>query len=174
MAYDPKEGGMRRPVRKPDPQDDTWAMRTHPKQPPAPKHMQAADQRQPRRTSALYDDFDSFYDRPIRQLPPRKARRKRHNVLWTLIFLILLCAELFIAFLMAPQLLGNELVSLDALPNIAFAGGTVLKKDAAVLRSYEEMMQTVDTDRLMHGITIDGVDVGGMTLSEARAAVEAV
>lgn len=73
---------------------------------------------------------------------------------------------------MAPQLLGRQLIELDFLPTVAFDGGTVLIRDEAAISSFQAMRDLVSTDRLMNGITIDGVDVGGMTLSAARKAVQ--
>ena len=174
MAYDPKEGGMRRPTRKPEPQEESWASRPVKKSAPAQRQPVREKARPARQTSPLYDDFDSLYDQPIRQLPAPKVRKKRHSLLWGLVTLLLLCAELALVLLMAPQLLGSMPAGLDFLPRVAFAGGTVLTWDAGVSSSFESLKRTVETDRLMAGIAIDGVDVGGMTLTEARAAVEAV
>ena len=173
MSYDPRQGGRYRPMRQPGRQDESWTRQpvrqqttSGPKQSTVPKER--------RKVSALYDDFDNLYEEPERNPARKKPRTHRHTGFWTFVLILAMVLEFALACMMAPQLLGRQLLQMNVLPTAAFAGGTVILRDESLISTFNAMRDLVYTDTLANGITIDGVDVGGMTLDEARQAVEAV
>ena len=98
-------------------------------------------------------------------------KRKKHRLFWGMIaaFCLIMLGMLFV--FLAPQLLG---VRWNILPNFAFTGEGMIQYDQATVQNYSDMRDRTLTQRLLPGITIDGVDVGGMTLQEARTALESV
>ncbi len=101
----------------------------------------------------------------------RRKKARRSRILWGVISLLCLILLSTLALMMAPQLLG---VRYQNLPNIAFTSGGIVQMDEQVLAAYREMRESDRQDTLARGIFIDGVDVGGMTLEEAREAVERI
>lgn len=79
----------------------------------------------------------------------------------------LLC---FLLVMMMPQLAGYFWKDL---PNYAFINGELLRYDANLVGNYKQYRDTLKKDIIFQGIFVDGVHVGGMTVSEARAALEA-
>ena len=159
-------GGLRRPTRMPDPQQEEAPRRYRSQRPTADTSPQQAKE-----DPVLYDDFNTYYSRPRKQAKPRK---KTHTVLWTIVFLITLMLEGCVLLLMAPQLFGITFGDITSLPTVAFANGSILTYDEATYESFARMRDSADTDRLHSGIVIDGIDVSGMTLTDARAALNAV
>lgn len=90
MAYDPMDGGMRRPARKADPSDDSWVRKPVRKTKAQAKPVQQVQQqsRPARKISPLYDDFDSFYDEPVRETPGKRKRSGKHRLFWTVVFFL--------------------------------------------------------------------------------------
>ncbi|MBR2286768.1 MAG: VanW family protein [Clostridia bacterium] len=97
------------------------------------------------------------------------ARKRRWP--WVLLALVSLALLLGLFVLLGPQLLGIRFYSL---PNLAFTGLSVIEMDDARLASYREMRETVYTDTFYPGVSIDGLDLSGMTVSEAREALSQV
>lgn len=119
----------------------------------------------------VYDDFDE-YDRDSRRLYSAKAKRRDpHRALWVVVtFLCLLCT-CAIGMFLAPQLLG---VQYAAMPNCAFANGSVIALDQQRYENYKTYRAYMGSDTIFPGVYVDGVNVGGMTLAQAKAAVEQV
>ena len=101
-------------------------------------------------------------------LPP--AGKKKHKAVWAFCLVLNLAALAALGVLMAPQLLGLRYTSL---PNYAFADGTILRLDEDAYGRYRaEREQGAQYSGCFYpGISIDGVDIGGMTLEEARETV---
>lgn len=126
-----------------------------------------------RQKPSVYDDFARQDDwQPPRKLyqeqPPQK---KNHPILWGTVCLICLLLLLSVGLLVAPQVLG---VRFTSLPNFAFAGGSILTFDQGVYDAYLEKRDAMDTQVFFPGVTVDGVDLSGMTMEQARSAVESV
>lgn len=119
----------------------------------------------------VYDDFD-VYDRDSRRLySTKKKRRDPHRALWVVVtFLCLLCT-CAIGMFLAPQLLG---VQYAAMPNCAFVNGSVIALDQQRYDNYKAYRSYMGSDTIYPGVYVDGVNVGGMTLEQAKAAVEQV
>ena len=100
-----------------------------------------------------------------------QAREKRHGLLWAVIAILALWCLGALALFAAPQVLGARYASL---PNFFFADGGVIRLDQARWEQYRQQRQALDTQAIYPGVLIDGVDVGGMTVSEARRALEQV
>lgn len=126
---------------------------------------------QPVDTRAVYDDFD-IYDKDSRRVySSQRKRRDPHRGLWVVVtFLCLLCT-CAIGMFLAPQLLG---VQYAAMPNCAFVNGSVIALDQQRYDSYKAYRSYMGSDTIYPGVYVDGVNVGGMTLAQAQAAVEQV
>lgn len=107
-----------------------------------------------------------------RKKPARKARKGRKKgistVIWLMIALISLTCTAGLLLLAAPQMLGMEL---SGLPTLAFVNGSIIQYDAERVANFSEAVALVNTDRIFPGVTIDGIDVGGMTRAEAESAL---
>ncbi len=108
--------------------------------------------------------------------PKKKKKRKKKKSVASRIgwgFVILLCLLCIgtMGLFVAPQLLG---VQFATLPNYAFANGMVISLDADNYSRYRSLRQYMNTGTIYSGVTIDGVDVGGMTKEEATLAVSRV
>ncbi len=132
----------------------------------------------PRQSTIFYDDFDQLTPRRERgratdSRPPQPPRRRRgtHPVLWGFVCLVCLALLAGMGLLCAPQLLGQ---ALDGVPALAFAGGSILVYDQAVYDEYLAKRNAMDTDTFRPGVSVDGIALGGMTMAEARAALEQV
>lgn len=103
--------------------------------------------------------------KPVRKT--RKGSKKRgSSVLWLLVALISLTCTAGLLLLAAPQMLGMQLAGL---PTIAFVNGSIIQYDAARAENFSEAVALVNTDRIFPGVTIDGIDVGGLTRAEAES-----
>ena len=92
---------------------------------------------------------------------PRKGRKKRGSTfLWLLVMLISLTGTAGLLLLAAPQMLGMELAGL---PTLAFVNGSIIRYDAERIANFNEAVALVNTDRIFPSVTIDGINVGGMT-----------
>lgn len=97
----------------------------------------------------------------------RKTKRKnQHTLLWLLVGVVSLCAAAGILVLAAPQLIG---ITIGDVPPIAFVNGSIIPYDAQRVQHFNDAVALVHTDRIFPGVTIDGVDVGGLTQEEAIA-----
>ena len=112
-------------------------------------------------------DFSSRAAQPIR----KKKRRNKHTALWLMVAFICLMATGVLLMFAGPQLLG---VAYDDMPNFAFVNGGLVRYDKANADTHESYRQYMNTDRIFHGVYIDGVHVGGMTREEAAEAVRQV
>ena len=100
---------------------------------------------------------------------PRKGRKKRSSTfLWLLVMLISLTGTAGLLLLAAPQMLGMEL---SGLPTLAFVNGSIIRYDAERIANFNEAVALVNTDRIFPGVTIDGINVGGMTRADAESAL---
>ena len=116
--------------------------------------------------------YDERYDDdPPEEKPPKKPKRG-HPILWTAAFLFSLTALLALLVLLVPQVAGLQFSAV--IPTLAFANGTVIQLDADRFDTYWEAREYMVTDTIYPGVTIDGIDVGGMTKEQAIAAVNAV
>ena len=94
--------------------------------------------------------------------PKRKTTRK------LLVMLISLTCTAGLLLLAAPQMLGMELAGL---PTLAFVNGSIIRYDAERIANFNEAVALVNTDRIFPGVTIDGINVGGMTRADAESAL---
>ena len=163
MKQNDPNGGLRRPTRQPT-EDITPPRRYRSDRSAAPGSGRE------RPVQDFYDDLDTFHS--VGNGTKKKKRRRGITALWSFAFLLLLAMEGALAVLMAPQLLGHTLTGLP-IPSIAFANGSILSFDATTYTAFTTMRDTMDTDRIHKGVSIDGIDVSGMTLAEARATLEA-
>ncbi len=119
----------------------------------------------------LYDDFDTYYDSDTLH----HRRKQPHKPLYYVLhgFIILTCVLLLcsMGLLVAPQLLG---VRFTSLPNYAFINGQVIEWDAQAERAVIQKQQYLARNVFFPGITVDGVDVSGMSMEQAYQAVSAV
>lgn len=123
------------------------------------------------RQAAVYDDLDDAdYASPKRRSSRAYAgaRRDGHAGLWLAIVLVCWLGIGATVMLAAPQLFGLRYLGL---PNVAFAGGSVVRLDPSDYERHLELIRTLGSDILFPGISIDGVDVGGMTRDQAVQAV---
>lgn len=129
--------------------------------------------KQPVDTTDLYDDFD-VYDRDARKVyssMEHQRRRDPHNGLWAAVILLCLLCIGALAMFLAPQLMG---VQYAAMPNCAFVNGSVITLDQQRYENYRAYRSYMSSEAIFPGVYIDGVDVGGMTVDEARYAVNQV
>lgn len=116
----------------------------------------------------LYDDFDTYY-RPARKQREHAPRPPRRRALWLLVTLVCLALVCALGLLVAPQVLG---IRFTRLPNFAFADGSILTYDEETYAEFARARDALNVSTIYPGVFIDGVDVGGMTVEEARAALE--
>ena len=112
-------------------------------------------------------DFSAQAAQPIR----KKKRKNNHTALWLMVALICLMATGVLMLFAGPQLLG---MAYDDMPTVAFVNGSLVSYDKATADAYESYRQYMNTDRIFHGVYIDGIHVGGMTKEEAAEAVRQV
>ncbi len=95
----------------------------------------------------------------------RGKKKNQHTLLWLLTGVMALAATAGLLVLSAPQLLG---ISLPNVPRLAFVNGSIIQYDEARVENFNSAVALVNTDRIFPGITIDGVDVSGLTKAEAE------
>ncbi len=88
--------------------------------------------------------------------------------MWFLVALLSLAGTLVLLLIASPQMFGMKL---SGLPTLAFVNGSVIQYDESRIASFEEATALVNTDRIFPGVSIDGIDVGGMTCEEAEVAL---
>ena len=125
----------------------------------------------PQHTAQETSTAETVYDGRIRNMPPQQPssapeKKRKHPLVWGSIALLnlILLASLFL--LMAPQLLG---LRFQSLPNYAFNSNVLVEMDEEQLSDYVHRAASVYTDTIYPGISIDGVDVSGLTVDQARA-----
>lgn len=96
----------------------------------------------------------------------RGKKKNQHALLWLLTGVISLTATLGLLVLAAPQILG---ISLPHVPRLAFVNGSIIQYDEERVANFNSAVALVSTDRIFPGVTIDGVDVSGLTKAEAEA-----
>lgn len=114
-------------------------------------------------------DTGKTYDgRQMVSPPPQTSgpEKKRYTVLWGLLAVINIILLFSLFLLLAPQLLGLRFRSL---PNYAFNNTEVLEMDEERMGDYIQKAASVYTDAIYPGVTIDGIDVSGLTIDQARA-----
>ena len=105
--------------------------------------------------------------RHVQPLPSPEVEKKRKPPLaWAAIAFVNLILLVSLFLLMAPQMLGLRFRSL---PNYAFNSHAVVEMDEQRLADYVNKAASVYTDTIYPGVSIDGVDVSGLTLDQARA-----
>ncbi len=128
----------------------------------------------------LYDGLQPVWGTANR--PPAAVREKaaamgktkeRRQARWPYALLLVFCllGLLANAYILAPQLLG---IRFRYLPNYAFTSLGMIRLDEDVLREYRATMQTVYQDTFYPGVSIDGVDLSGLSVDEGRARIMAV
>lgn len=134
--------------------------------------------RQTRETSrrperGVYDDFSRRDDwQPPRHVYREDPRKKSsHTVLWSVICVICVLLLCSVGLFVAPQMLG---VRFRSLPNYAFANGSVIQWDGQVYQAYVARRDELSANTFYPGVTVDQVDLSGMTMEQAREAVNAV
>ncbi len=113
-------------------------------------------------------------DEPPKKTKKRKNKKKKSvasRIGWGFVILLCLLCIGTMGLFVAPQLLG---VQFATLPNYAFANGMVISLDADTYSQYRSLRQYMNSGTIYSGVTIDGVDVGGMTKDEATLAVSRV
>ncbi|MBR6027757.1 MAG: VanW family protein [Clostridia bacterium] len=100
-----------------------------------------------------------------------RQQEKKHGLLWAVVAVLALWCIGGLALFAAPQLFG---VRYESLPNWFFTGGGVITLDSERFENYRASRLSLETDAIYPGVLIDGVDVGGMTVSQARQALENV
>lgn len=115
--------------------------------------------REPVPTAARSDTRSAYRQRP----------RKKHTFLWTMLFLVSLSGLVAAGLLVLPMLTG---LRLPGLPAAAFVNGEILAYDETGRQAMLADRSLLDAGVFYPGIRIDGVDIGGMTWVQARAAVE--
>ena len=117
----------------------------------------------------VYDDDPAPLKKPKRY----KTRRQKRvtNIACSIIILLCMLGIASLGILVAPQLLG---VQFRELPNYAFVNGSIIQLDPAVYNQYKTYRQYMGGNTIMPGVYIDGIDMGGKTVDEARAAVNNV
>ena len=111
---------------------------------------------------------------PIPETEPQPGKKKKKRRVLSAVVSLLMCAGTAAAGVVAaPQLTGIRYTSL---PNYAFVNGEVLTLDSAREEAHQELIDTLAPwqDRFLPGVFIDGIDLTGKTLPEARAALEAM
>ncbi len=98
----------------------------------------------------------------------RGKKNRSHSFVWFLVALLSLAGTLVLLLIASPQMFGMKL---SGLPTLAFVNGSVIQYDESRIESFEEATALVNTDRIFPGVSIDGIDVGGMTCEEAEAAL---
>lgn len=137
------------------------------------KERQERYRQQTARMAAVYDDLDeSGYARSGRKKQRPSAytgkRRDRHTGLWLAVACICWLCIGSLALFIAPQLLGVRYASM---PNYAFVGGSIIQFNRADYEHYLELRRAMSSDVIFPGVSIDGVNVGGMTREQAIQAV---
>ena len=140
---------------------------------PRQENPYAARSREDRRTaleinSAAPQRGGWGQDQEPEQPHNRKKKNSRPFVSATIIFVCLV----FLASLglfVAPQLMG---ILWKDMPNFGFINGGVIAWDQDRYDQYRQYRQYMDTDAIFPGVYIDNVHLGGMTVEEARTALE--
>lgn len=115
------------------------------------------------------DDSVRTYDgRTIRMpvQPVEEPIRKHDSLFWALLVLVNLILLFSLFLFLSPQILGLRFRSL---PNYAFINMEVIEMDEERMAEYVGKASSVYMDVIHQGISIDGVDVSGLTVDQARA-----
>lgn len=117
----------------------------------------------------VYDDDPA----PLKKPKHYKTRRQRRatNIACSIIILVCMLGIAALGILVAPQLMGVQFTSL---PNYAFVNGSIMELDPVVYSQYKTNRQYLSSNTILPGVYIDGIDMGGKTIDEARAAVNNV
>ncbi len=106
--------------------------------------------------------YGTQYERP--QLPePRE--KKKHTMPYAVVSVFCLILTALIWLMLLPQFTG---LRYTFFPNYAFTNQGVIELNDAVLHNHLTAIRQTFTDRLCEGIYIDGFDVSGLTVEEAR------
>ena len=115
-------------------------------------------------------DAVPVYDGRRKQIADQMQQTPQKKVftwVWGILALVNVILLLSLALLLAPQLLG---LRFRTLPNYAFHGMQLIEMDEDRLGKYVQQSAAVYTDDTIYpGVSIDGLDVSGMTVDEARA-----
>ena len=153
---------------------------------PMPENRYGAPgEQQPRRRQDIYVRQGAaqthFYDdmAPTRGREPSgkvsgrgyRGGERRHTGLWLCLSILFAALLALLALLMLPQLTG---VHIAGLPAIAFNGGSIITYNETTVGNYQAARAHMNTDTFFDGITVDGVDLSGMTMAQAREALSGV
>lgn len=117
------------------------------------------------------EDADVYDPRSRRVYPGDRSRRPAHRVFWAFVCLLCVICLATLGLLVAPQLLG---VRFYAIPNYAFVNGAIITFDQTDYDQYLASRNQAFSDTIMPGVFIDGQDMGGLTLDEARSMLDGV
>jgi len=102
--------------------------------------------------------------------PVRKPKKKiPHRGAWIASIVLNLILIIGAAYLILPQVTG---IRYRFLPTVAFANGMVVEFDSDRYTEFQTTKREIYTDRIYPGVSIDGIDVSGMTKEAAQATVE--
>lgn len=95
-------------------------------------------------------------------------RKKNHPFLYATVIMVCSLLLISLGLFAAPQWLG---VHWRDMPNYAFVNGSIIQMDASQIANYQQMRSEASGDIILPGVFVDDVDVGGMTIDQAKAAI---
>lgn len=121
-----------------------------------------------RMAEVTYGDSYQVYQPQERRsyAPPTQPPRRKHTGFWLAVVLLCVICLATLALLVLPQLAGGPIFSV--VPNYAFVNGSIITYDAETAQRYNGYKQYMSGDAIFPGVTIDGIDVGGMTMQQAK------
>ena len=99
-----------------------------------------------------------------------KKKKRKHRILYLTVILLCTAAIGALALFVAPQVLG---VTWSGLPNYAFMNGSVISLNLKAYNDYKAYRQYMAEDTIFPGVYADGIHLGGMTVAQAKEALEA-
>lgn len=96
------------------------------------------------------------------------GHRNWHAYLYVGIIAVCFLCMSVLGVMMMPQMAGYFWTDFD---NFAFVNGALLRYDREADSLYHQYRSYVNSDVIYPGVFVDGVSVGGMTIEEARAAL---
>ena len=143
-------------------QDTSWQ---NPGKPP----LGRSEQLQPplMREQPNGDDREERASKNDRKRPKKK---RKHRVLYMAVILLCLLGLGALALFVAPQLWG---VTWSEMPNYAFMNGSIISLSPKTYSDYKAYRQYMAEDTIYPGVYVDDIHVGGMSVQEAKAELEA-
>ncbi len=116
---------------------------------------------EPPRGRGTQRDWRNDYNGPSK-------KKNSHPFLYATVIMICTLLLISLGLFAAPQWLG---VHWQDMPNYAFVNGSIIQMDASQIASYKQMRSQAAGDTILPGVFVDDVDVGGMTIDQAKAAI---